>query len=116
MIYRTLRPRSAWRYVINMFWYTDHAITPTTRGGERSRLSCARPKDCRPSRFTQKPATTHLRTDFRCGARKAASRFAIFLIQMVLGAGALFAQIPVQNAPPPPPPEQQGTGNAQSGS
>jgi VWFA-related protein len=35
---------------------------------------------------------------------------------MVLGAGALFAQIPVQNAPPPPPPDQQGTGNAQSGS
>jgi len=35
---------------------------------------------------------------------------------MVLGVGALFAQIPVQNAPPPPPPEQQGTGNAQSGS
>jgi Ca-activated chloride channel homolog len=35
---------------------------------------------------------------------------------VVLGAGALFAQIPVQNAPPPPPPDQQGTGNAQSGS
>jgi VWFA-related protein len=33
-----------------------------------------------------------------------------------LGAGALFAQIPVENAPPPPPPDQQGTGNAQSGS
>jgi len=37
-------------------------------------------------------------------------------MQMVLGAGVLFAQIPVQNAPPPPPPDQQGTGNAQSGS
>jgi VWFA-related protein len=35
---------------------------------------------------------------------------------MVLGAGVLFAQIPVQNVPPPPPPDQQGTGNAQSGS
>src|SRR5215471_9656214 len=116
MIYRTLRPRSAWSYVINMFWDTDQAITHTTRGGERSRLSCARPKDCRPSRSTQKPATTHLRTDFRRGVCKAASLLAIFLIEMVLGVGALFAQIPVQNAPPPPPPEQQGTGNAQSGS
>jgi VWFA-related protein len=35
---------------------------------------------------------------------------------MVLGAGVLFAQIPVQSAPPPPPPDQQGTANAQSGS
>jgi Ca-activated chloride channel family protein len=35
---------------------------------------------------------------------------------MVLGAGVLFAQIPVQTAPPPPPSDQQTTGNAQSGS
>ena len=35
---------------------------------------------------------------------------------MVLGAGVLFAQIPVQTAPPPPPPDQQTTGNAQTGS
>jgi Ca-activated chloride channel family protein len=116
MIYRTLRPRSAWSYVINMFWDTDQAITHTTRAGARLRSSCARPKDYRPSRFTQKPAITHPRTDLRWVARKAASLFVIFLIQMVLGAGVLFAQIPVQNVPPPPPPDQQGTGNAQSGS
>ena len=47
--------------------------------------------------------------------RIATSLFLVLLLQAVLGAGVLFAQIPVQTAPPPPP-DQQTTGNAQSGS
>lgn len=37
-------------------------------------------------------------------------------MQLLLGAGVLFAQIPVQTAPPPPPSDPQSTGNPQSGS
>src|SRR5271165_654106 len=116
MICRTLRPRSAWSCVTNMFWDTDQAITLTTPVGGRSKLNCAHLKGCRLSPFTPRPVTTLPRIDLSSKRRTATSLFILFLVQVVLGAGVLFAQIPVQTAPPPPPSDQPSTGTAQSGS
>src|SRR6266849_643496 len=112
MICRTLRPRSACRCAINMFWDTDQAITRQTRAGARLRSSCAHPKACPPSRSIQEPATTRPRTN----ARRSSFAFLTLLGALLLGAISTFAQIPVQTAPPPPPPGQETNHNSQSGS
>ena len=107
MICRTLRPRSAWSCEINMFWDTGQAITLTTRAGAKSRSSCAHPRASRPLPFTPRPATTRRRTELRHYARFAVLGIPrVFLLSLLLFAGPLRAQIPVQTPPPPPPPDR----------
>src|ERR1700739_2676208 len=105
---RTLRRKSAWSYAINMCWDTNQAITFTTRGGGRSRSSCAPRRDSRPSRLTRKPDITRRPTE----ASNRAGRFwlvlASALLVTLLAATGSFAQVPIQVPPPPPPPGQEG--------
>src|SRR5208337_3280892 len=115
MICRTLRPRSAWSCEINMFWDTDQAIMSTTRGGAKSRSSCAPPRGFLHSPFTPRPATTLRRTELRRNPHYAFLAGVALLLALLLFAGPSFAQIPVQTVPPPPPPDQD-TSKGQTGS
>src|SRR6266702_5833222 len=111
---RTLRRKSAWSYATNMCWDTNQAITFTTRGGGRSRLNCAPPRDSHPSLLIPRPATTRRHTTtFGC-VRQFGPVFACLLLAVLFAASGSFAQLPVA-VPPPPPPGQQESGAPQSG-
>jgi Ca-activated chloride channel family protein len=114
MICRTLRPRSAWSYATNMYWDTDQATTSTTRGGAKSRSSCARPKAFLRFRSIQRPDITLPPTEslrFSTLVRIAA------LFVFVFGVCALssHAQIPIAPPPPPPPPPGQNAPDNKQG-
>jgi Ca-activated chloride channel homolog len=89
-----------------MSWDTNLAITSTTPGGGKSRLSCALRRDSRHSRSTPKPDITRQRTE----AFPFIRSFGVLALLLVLlfAASSSFAQIPVQGPPPPPPPGQEG--------
>src|SRR5580700_9036974 len=105
---RTLRRKSAWSCAINMCWDTNQAITFTTRGGERSRSSCAPPRDSRLSRLIQRPDTTLRHTEAGKRFHRIGLAIASLLFAVLFAASGSFAQIPVATPPPPPPPGQQG--------
>src|SRR5271157_402174 len=107
MICRTLRPRSAWSCEINMFWDTDQAIAFTMRAGAKLKLSCARPRASRPSLSTPRPATTPQRTELLPHSRFPFFASLALSLILLLFAGPLLAQIPVDTPPPPPPPSDQ---------
>src|SRR5258705_1030818 len=111
---RTLRRKSAWSCATNMCWDPNQAITFTTRGGERSRLSCAPPRDSHPSLLIQRPDTTHRHTEASKSFRRTGLPTACFLFAMLFAASGSFAQIPVATPPPPPPPGQE-SGTSPSG-
>src|SRR5580700_6138923 len=111
---RTLRPKSAWSCAINMCWDTNQAITFTTRGGGRSRSSCARPRDSRPSRLIQRPDITRRLTEWFSCVQHVGLVLACLLFAALFAANGLSAQIPVA-VPPPPPPGQQEGGTPPSG-
>src|SRR5258706_14831491 len=111
---RTLRRKSAWSCATNMCWDTNQAITFTTRGGERSRSSCAHPRDSHPSLLIQRPDTTHRRTEAGKSFRRTGLTTACFLFAMLFAASGSFPQIPVATPPPPPPPGQE-SGTSPSG-
>src|SRR5713101_7569108 len=111
---RTLRRKSAWSCAINMCWDTNQAITFTTRGGGRSRSSCAPPRDSRLSLLIQRPDTTRRHTETGKQFRHIGLAIASLLFAMLFAASGSFAQIPVATPPPPPPPGQEG-GTSPSG-
>src|SRR6476660_6360867 len=94
MTCQTSRLRSGWSYEINMFWDIGRAIRHTMRAGGRSRSSCVRPRDFRPSTFTPRPGTTRLATNL------------LLVFALNFCAFSASAQIPDPNAqqklPPPP--------------
>src|ERR1700730_13320123 len=102
MICRTLRPRSAWSYGINMFSDTNQAIMFTTRVGAKSKSSYVRPKACPRSRFIPKPDTTLQPTERSLFSRVALTLPVLLVALGLAGAGIACAQIPSQPAPPPP--------------
>src|SRR6202795_165573 len=105
---RTLRRKSAWSCAINMCWDTNQAITFTTRGGGRSRSSCAPPRDFHLSPLIRRPVTTHRLTETSGIIRHIGLLLASFFFAMLLAANSSFAQIPIAVPPPPPPPGQEG--------
>src|SRR5258707_15573266 len=111
---RTLRRKSAWSCATNMCWDTNQAITFTTRDGERSRSSCARPRDSHPSLLIQRPDTTHRHTEASKSLRHIGLKIAGLLFAALFAASGSFAQIPVATPPPPPPPGQE-SGTSPSG-
>src|ERR1700730_375044 len=104
MICRTLRPRSAWSYGINMFSDTNQAIMFTTRVGAKSKSSYVRPKACPRSRFIPKPDTTLQPTERSLFSRVALTLPVLLVALGLAGAGIACAQIPSE--PPPPPPNE----------
>src|SRR6266481_5216252 len=112
---RTLRRKSAWSCAINMCWDTNRSITFTTRGGERSRSSCAPLRDSHPSQLTQRPAITRRLTEtFTCVQQFGLAAVCLLLVNL-FAAGGSFAQIPVSVPPPPPPGQQEGGTSPQGG-
>src|SRR5208337_4584387 len=98
-----------------MFWDNGQAIMSTTRGGAKSRSSCARPRGFRLFPFTPGPATTRPRTDGRHNPRYLFFAGLALSLTLLFLAGPSLAQIPVQTVPPPPPPDQDA-GKGQTGS
>src|ERR1700732_1751631 len=112
---RTLLRKSAWSCAINMCWDTNQAITFTTRGGGRSRSSCAPPRDSRPSLHIQRPDTTRPHTEAGRHFRPIGLAIASLLFAVLFAANGSFAQIPVATPPPPPPPGQEGGASPSGG-
>src|SRR6267142_692896 len=110
MSFRTLHQKSVWSCETNMSWDIGQAIRRMTRGGEKSRLSCARLKGFRRSTCTRKPATTLTVTDPTCWSSRRGFLALLASFVLICSAGVALAQIPsVPNAPPPPP-GQSGSG------
>src|SRR6516225_8038347 len=108
MICRTLRPRSAWSFAINMYWDTDQATTSTTLAGAKSKSNCARPRAFRLSPCTPRPDTTRLRTE-RLPSISFARLLPVLPLLLLFSAATALAQVvPVAPTPPPPPPGQSG--------
>src|ERR1700722_13364564 len=105
---RTLRRKSAWSCAINMCWDTNRAIIYTTRGGGRSRSSCAPPRDSHPSLLTPRPAITRRLTETFTRVQQFGLIAACLLLATLFTAGGSLAQIPIGAPPPPPPPGQEG--------
>src|SRR6202790_2376325 len=105
---RTLRRKSAWSCAINMCWDTNQAITFTTRGGGRSRSSCARPRGFHLSRLIRRPDTTRRLTEMFSRVHHIGLVLACMLFAALFSANGSFAQIPIAVPPPPPPPGQEG--------
>src|SRR5216683_3171020 len=91
-----------------MYWDIGQATRHMTRGGEKSRSSCAHPRGFLLSTCTRRPATTPRATElsFVFARRGFLTLFA--LSTLLFCAGAL-AQIPTTPSAPPPPPGQSAT-------
>src|SRR5580704_16049701 len=106
MIFRTLRPRSAWSCATNMYWDTNQAITPMMRFGAKLRSSCALLTDFRPLRSTPRPTITPLPTNaFR--VNRSCSLTAAFLLIDSLYDGLASDKNTVNNNAPQTTPTQQ---------
>src|SRR5712671_5961296 len=110
MSFRTLHQKSVWSCETNMSWDIGQAIRRMTRGGEKSRLSCARLKGFRRLTCTRRPVTTLTATDPTRWSSRRGFLALLASFALICSAGVALAQIPsVPNAPPPPP-GQSGSG------
>src|SRR4051812_3422613 len=93
-----------------MSWDIGQAIRRMTRGGEKSRLSCALPRGFLPSTCTRRRGTTLQATN----PQSLSSRRGILALFVSLTAlfvvGVALAQIPSVPGAPPPPPGQNTSG------
>src|ERR1700720_439091 len=106
MSFRTLHQKSAWSCETNMSWDIGQAIRRMTRGGEKSRSSCARPRGFLPSTFTRRLGTTHPATNLASASRRGFLALSLSFA-LLFAVGVALAQIPATpSAPPPPGPPQ----------
>src|SRR5258708_22650856 len=101
---RILRRKSAWSCAINMCWDTNRAIIFTTRVGERSRSSCAPPRDSHPSLLTPRPAINRRLTETLTLLQKVWVLTVCLLLPPFCSLSDHDAHIPPAAPPPPPPP------------
>src|SRR5579864_6039047 len=87
----------------------DQATKLTTRGGGRSRSSCALREDSHLSPFTQKRGITLPAINSAPRLSRTTLLAAALICALGAFASSAFAQIPVANPPAPPPPGQANT-------
>src|SRR6476619_4661192 len=93
-----------------MSWDIGQAIKRMMRGGEKSRLNCARQRDFRPSTYTQRRVTTLQAIDRASVASRRGFLTLLVSLAVLVSVGVALAQIPTVPTAPPPPPGQNTSG------
>src|SRR5712672_4559929 len=93
-----------------MSWDIGRAIRRMTRGGEKSRSSCARQRGFHPSMSTRRPDTTLRATDRAFTSSRRGFLALLTSFAVLFCVGIALAQIPSVPSAPPPPPGQSTSG------
>src|SRR5271168_1615402 len=98
-----------------MSWDIGRATKPTMHVGEKSKSSCALPRDCRRSMFTQERVTTRPATEFFPLRALSLSRMLLIFCAVALPVSAWLvspglAQIPTTTPQPLPPGQDPNAG------